>query len=190
MNADVTRWVERDGPKFLRHIGVKEGQKLLDFGCGEGHYAIPAAKAVGLHGKIYAVETDERKVIELRRMLYKCGIGNVEVLRSDCAVDLPNDSIDIALCYDVIHFADRNGRKNIYTEIKRVLKERGCFSVYPKHRQDDEPLMELAHCDLRTVIREIECEGFVLESKSLQILMHDDYYNEGYILNFRKGDAG
>jgi len=190
MNADVTRWIEKDGPKFLRHIGVKEGQRILDFGCGEGHYAIPASKVVGLGGRVYAVERDERKTIALRQLLHEHDTDSANILHSDSTVDLPNDSIDVALCYDVIHFADEQGRRSIYTEIKRVLKERGCLSVYPKHRRDDEPLMELAHIDLQTVIREIECAGFVLESKSLRLLMHDDHYNKGCILSFRKGDAG
>ncbi|MCK4414554.1 MAG: class I SAM-dependent methyltransferase [Candidatus Eisenbacteria sp.] len=188
MNADVKRWVERDGPRFLRQIGAKEGQELLDFGSGEGHYALPAAKVVGRRGKVYAVERDDRLVVELRQLLDEYGISNVVVIHSDSPVDLPSDSIDIALCYDVIHFADQSGRKRIYAEIRRVLREQGQLSVYPKHRQNDEPLMELAHSDLQAVIREIECEGFVLESKSIEELMHDDYYNKGYVLNFRKGD--
>jgi ubiquinone/menaquinone biosynthesis C-methylase UbiE len=188
MNADVRRWIERDGLKFLRRIGAKEDQKLLDFGSGEGHYTIPAAKVVGPFGRVYAVERDDRKVDELQQLLDEYGISNVIVIPSDSARELPSSSIDIALCYDVVHFADRKGRKRIYAEIWRVLKEDGHFSVYPKHRQDDEPLMELAHSDLQDVIREIECSGFALESKSIEDLMHDNYYNRGYILGFSKGD--
>ena len=54
MNADIKKWLEKDGEQFLRKIGLKEGQTVLDFGCGEGHYAIPAAKIVSNKGKVYA----------------------------------------------------------------------------------------------------------------------------------------
>ncbi len=35
MKSDVERWLENDGEKFLKEIGIKKGQKVLDFGCGE-----------------------------------------------------------------------------------------------------------------------------------------------------------
>lgn len=40
--------------------------------------------------------------------------------------------------------------------------------------------------DLEDVIEEIEGAKFKLERKSYEELMHDDHYNKGYILNFRK----
>ena len=44
-------WWERDtGLKFLKEIGLKYGQRVLDFGCRVGHYTIPAAKVVGNKG--------------------------------------------------------------------------------------------------------------------------------------------
>lgn len=46
--------------------------------------------------------------------------------------------------------------------------------------------MELADVDLESVVQEIEKVGFILKSKLLKTLLHNEYYNEGYILNFRK----
>ena len=46
--------------------------------------------------------------------------------------------------------------------------------------------MELAHTKMEEIIKEVEDAGFFLRKKSLKNLIHDDYYNEGYILNFRK----
>ncbi len=40
--------------------------------------------------------------------------------------------------------------------------------------------------DLEGVIEEIQRAKFKLERESCEELMHDDYYNKGYILNFRK----
>ena len=54
MQSDVTYWLEEAGEKLLKHIGIKEKQKVLDFGCGEGNYAIPAAQVVGKDGVVYA----------------------------------------------------------------------------------------------------------------------------------------
>jgi hypothetical protein len=46
--------------------------------------------------------------------------------------------------------------------------------------------MELANISLKSVIKEIEKADFILKHKFLKTLLHDEYYNEGYILNFRR----
>ena len=77
-------------------------------------------------------------------------------------------------------------RTAVYNEIHRVLKKGGLLSVYPKHHKEDSPLMELAGINLEGVVEEIEKAGFILKDKILRTLLHDEYYNEGYILNFRR----
>jgi len=37
-------------------MGIKRGQTILDFGCGSGNYANPAALIVGRKGKVYALD--------------------------------------------------------------------------------------------------------------------------------------
>lgn len=90
----------------------------------------------------------------------------------------------LILCYDVVHYV--KNRKIIYHEFYRVLRPKGIFSLYPKHHKNDSPLMELAHMKLEDIIKEVEEAGFSFQDKFLIRLIHDDYYNEGYILNFRK----
>ena len=65
------------------------------------------------------------------------------------------------------------------------MKE-GIFSVYLKHHKEDSPLNKLADVNLREVIEEIEEAGFILEHEFSKRLLHDEYYNDGYILNFRR----
>ncbi|MFX1590307.1 MAG: 50S ribosomal protein L11 methyltransferase, partial [Promethearchaeota archaeon] len=58
--ARLEKWIEKEGEDVLRDIGVKESQKVLDFGCGSGVYSIIASKIVGNSGKIYAIDSDEK----------------------------------------------------------------------------------------------------------------------------------
>jgi hypothetical protein len=46
--------------------------------------------------------------------------------------------------------------------------------------------MELADMRLEDVIEEVEDAGFALKAKFLKKLIHDDFYDKGYILNFKK----
>jgi hypothetical protein len=47
--------------------------------------------------------------------------------------------------------------------------------------------MELADVTLTSIIDSREDSGFILQDRILKRLIHDDYFNEGFVLNFRKG---
>ncbi len=184
LKSDVEVWLKKDGEEFLSSIGIRKGQVILDFGCGEGHYTIPAARVVGEKGKIYAIDRDEDVLDELVQLIKKNNIKNIEVIKNESKITLENNSVDFLLCYDVIHYL--KNRKIIYSEFYRVLKPKGVFSLYPKHHKNDYPLMELAHVGLKDIIKEVKEVGFSLRDKIFKRLIHDDYYNDGQILNFRK----
>lgn len=186
MEDSVKKWIEHDGEKFLAGIGIKRGQSVLDFGSGEGHYTIPASKVVGKDTKVYALDKDRVALDKLDKTAEKSNIKNIELIRKDSEIPLEDNSLDAVLCYDVIHYQSRKQRIAVYNEIHRVLRKGALFSVYPKHHKEDYPLMELADINLESVVKEIEKVGFILERKLLKTLLHDEYYNEGYILNFRK----
>jgi len=184
VTRDLKNWLEKDGEDFLKAIGVKNGHVVLDFGCGEGHYSIPAAKVAGEKGRIYALDNDKQALTKLIKLIKKNNLKNIEVIKRESKTSLENNSVDFVLCYDVIHYL--KDRAVIYSELHRVLRPRGIFSLYPKHHKNDLPLMELAQMKLEEIIREVEEAGFSLQNKLLKSLIHDDYYNEGYILHFRK----
>lgn len=186
MENSVKNWIEQDGEKFLEGVGIKKGQTVLDFGSGEGHYTVSASKIVGRDGKIYALDRDKGALDKLKKTAEKSNIKNIELIKEDSKVPLEDNSLDAVLCYDVIHYENKKKRIAVYNEIHRVLRKEGLFSVYPKHHKEDYPLMELADIDLESVVEEIEKAGFILECKLLKTLLHDEYYNEGYILNFRR----
>ena len=182
MNADIKKWLEKDGEPFLRKINLKKGQSVLDFGCGEGHYTIPVAKIVGSKGKVYAFDKDKSVLSELEKTARQFSLKNIELMHGDIKVSLEDNFVDVVLCYDVVHYM-RN-RTPMYKEFYRLLKPKGLFSLYPKHRKNDYPLMELASISLETVIKEVEEFGFLLKEKLSLECLHDRYYNECIILNF------
>ncbi len=182
MDDDIKKWLEKDGELFLKKIGLKEGQIVLDFGAGKGHYAIPAAKIVGSKGKIYTFDKDKNALSKLRETARRFGLKNIVIMNGDTKVPLEDNSMDVVLCYDVVHYM--KNRTLIYEEVHRVLKLEGFFSLYPKHYKDDYPLMELASRRLGAVIKEVEKSEFALKDKLFMECFHDDYYNEGFILNF------
>ncbi len=186
MNKEIKNWEEKEGIKFLSKIGIKKGQKVLDFGARIGHYSIPIATVVGNKGSVYALDKNKEPLDELKRKAKAQRLKNIALIKTNGSLEtgLENNSVDATLAYDVLHLIDN--RKKLYKEIHRVLQKNGLFSVYPKHNKLDQPEQGLKNLDPKDVIKEIEAHNFYFEAKHCGLISHDDFLNEGCVLNFRK----
>ncbi|MCD6469964.1 class I SAM-dependent methyltransferase [Candidatus Bathyarchaeota archaeon] len=114
--------------KLLKEAGLKPGQKVLEVGCGPGFFTIPAAKIVGEKGKVYALDVNPVAVETVRRKIKKKGLKNVEVMLADASeTGLPNESIDVAFLFGVVHALDDVDA--VMWEMHRVLKAKGVLSI-------------------------------------------------------------
>jgi ubiquinone/menaquinone biosynthesis C-methylase UbiE len=120
-----------DVRKPLKQAGIKEGQTILDFGCGPGHYAIAAAKMVGAKGKVYALDIQPLAAQSVEKKAKKEGLTNIITIVSDRDTRLPDGSVDIALAYDMISMV--KDKEALAKEVHRVLKPNGIFSVLVEH---------------------------------------------------------
>jgi len=114
--------------KLLNSAGLKPGQKVLEVGCGPGFFTIPAAKIVGEKGRVYALDVNPVAVETVRRKIEEKGLKNVEVMLADASeTGLPDESIDVAFLFGVIHALDDVGA--VMREMHRVLKANGVLSI-------------------------------------------------------------
>jgi len=196
MEHEIKKWEREGGVKFLKKIGVRPGQTILDFGARVGHYTIPAATIVGGKGIVYALDKDAGALDELMHTARSEGLRNITRIKTSGELKIPlgDESVDLVLVYDVIHLigwkekggkttrkGTANDRRKLLEDIHRIAKPKAIVSVYPSHLA--------THTDISSVedIREeIEDSGFVFERDFHETIFHDDKLVEGYILNFRK----
>ena len=165
---------------------LQEGQSFLDYGCGVGYFAIPAARIVGEKGKVYALDKDSDSLNELKRKMAEQRLENIIIVKAEgnLKIGLENNSIDVVLLYDVLHLID--DRERLYREVHRILRRYGIFSVYPKHNKLDNPGWGLENMTPKNIKNEIENYGFYFEEEYCGSLSHDESINKGCVLNFKK----
>jgi len=79
----MAKWSSEQIEVVLRDFGVHQGQTVLDFGCGEGTYTIPAARIVGKHGTVYALDQAESRLDTLRAKAKSAGINIPDLNREN-----------------------------------------------------------------------------------------------------------
>lgn len=189
MNNDTTKWFDEGGIQFLKNIGIEKGQHLLDFGCGSGYYTIPAAKIVNTEGKVYALDKDWNALNELIHQAEREGLQNIVPIIDQSGmldIGLVDESIDVILFFDILHYIDKERREYIYKNAYKLIKAGGWISVFPKHCKSDMPLWNLENMELENIIEEIENENFAFKNKYSEKLIHDENYEKGTILLFSK----
>lgn len=117
--------------KQLQKVGIKEGQTVLDFGCGPGSYTIPAARMVGEKGRVYALDIHPLAVRTVEEKAKKEGLTNIATILSDRDTGLPDECVDVILLYDTIHMM--KDKRALLKELQRVAKPNGVLSILAEH---------------------------------------------------------
>jgi len=124
---------------ILAEVGIKPGFSILDYGCGPGSYTIATAQLVGKSGKVYALDIHSLAVQQVQDTASKKRLTNIETILSDCATGLPDESIDVALLYDILH--DLSEPDKVLAELQRVLKPDGILSFNDHHMKEENEII-------------------------------------------------
>jgi len=123
----------------LLEVGIKPGFCILDYGCGPGSYTIIAAKLAGERGKVYALDIHPLAIQMVKNMSEKKKLTNVEIILSDCATGLPDQSVDVVLLYDTFHGLSKPDE--VLAEMHRVLKPDGILSFNDHHLKEESEII-------------------------------------------------
>jgi 2-polyprenyl-3-methyl-5-hydroxy-6-metoxy-1,4-benzoquinol methylase len=131
---EFREWLADNANTVLREIGLREGQTILDYGCGPGIFTIPAAEIAGAKGTVYAFDVRPQPLERVRGKAENAGLTNIRTIlaeNSSLSTGLQDESTDVILVFDMMHAViDKQG---LLKELHRVLKKNGFLSVFPMH---------------------------------------------------------
>jgi len=112
--------------RICRHIDL-QGKRVLDCGCGKGHYVIALLEQ---GADAWGIEYEASKVAEYKQLHPDLGgrvsQGDIEKM------EYPDESFDIALLHEVLdHVPDDNAALR---EIHRILKPGGSIILFTPNR--------------------------------------------------------
>lgn len=193
IHKDVLHWETTECKQIMQHVGIKENDIVIDFGCGYGHYTLACGLVLNNTGKVYAIDCDKKALnyIEEKKQTYH--IQNIEPIKNDGSpiIDIPDNSADFILLYDVIHIQDKQSKhsmaSSLYKEANRVLKTGGILSTL----NFESDFRKLSGCTknkekitLEGIHQDMIRSGFIF-SHSVDDGVHFDWYHSDY--RMRKG---
>jgi SAM-dependent methyltransferase len=146
---EFREWLTEHALDVLTHIGVREAQTVLDYGCGPGNFTISSARIVGQGGRVYAFEVRARLLERVKERAKQAALHNIIPVLSDnskLAIQLPDKNVDVILVYDVMH--EIKDQRGLLQELHRVLKGDGILSVFPMHMGTAEFMDVVKECGL------------------------------------------
>lgn len=66
----------------IKRFNLREGDLVIDFGCGSGYWATVMAKIVGAGGLILAIDPYEENLRILKDKATKAGLGNIKYFKA------------------------------------------------------------------------------------------------------------
>jgi predicted methyltransferase len=155
--------------KIIEALGLKEGQKVADVGCGPGYFSFKFADLVGPKGLVYAIDVNDQHIDYMSRYAQKYGFENVRpmhVRAEDCDIGL-KDKVDLLFMCSLYHiiYATMNQEEfdRYMGSIRDALADGGRLVVVDNGLVDDATLPyhgPYIHKEL--IIRQLHYYGFRL----------------------------
>ncbi|NLE41700.1 MAG: class I SAM-dependent methyltransferase, partial [Lentisphaerae bacterium] len=182
------KWLDADGAELVRSLGVQSGDRVLDFGCNWGAYAIPLAQTVGADGEVVAVDRDPEAIRALRRNLEKRAVRNIRIADDWKTVrgEVGGRPFRAILLFDVLHMMPVDERARLYADVREMLAEDGRLAIHPKHTRENQPARHFKERSEAEVRHEIESAGFRLAERREVRLWHGHDQEAGCLLVFAK----
>ncbi|MGH3443212.1 MAG: SAM-dependent methyltransferase [Nitriliruptorales bacterium] len=119
------RWQQPD--RVLDALELGEGQKVADVGAGGGYFTYRLARAVGPHGRVYAVDPDADMRLRISERVARKGYSNIVTVDPGDDVRLP-EPVDLVVIVDAFHHLPQD-RTAYFARLAEALRPGGRVAI-------------------------------------------------------------
>jgi len=119
--------------KYIKRFGIKQGDSVVDYGCGPGNFIRNASVLAGEAGIVYAVDVHESAISSVGKLIEKYNLKNVRTIlavKNHCS--LPDKTADIIYAIDMFHMVPDTD--SFLCELKRIIKPNGKLIIEDGHQ--------------------------------------------------------
>jgi ubiquinone/menaquinone biosynthesis C-methylase UbiE len=119
--------------KYIATFGIKQGDTVVDYGCGPGAFVKSASLLAGEKGTVFAVDLHEMAISAVNDLVKKENLKNVKtVLASGNSVAIADKNADVVFAIDMFHMVKDSDR--FLKEICRITKNEGTLVIEDGHQ--------------------------------------------------------
>ena len=178
--SEVDRWLDGEGDRLVRGLGVAAGHRVLDLGCGVGSIVVPAARVVGDEGRVLALDVSESALSAIRQRIAGTPLADrIVLLQTSGEPRFPqvgDGELDAIFLFDVLqHLSDRS---SLFAECRRALRPGGALHINAS---------ELSHpgkVDVAQILETLSMAGFTQTAILRVRLMHYRHMTEDIVRTF------
>ncbi len=115
--------------EVIRALAIRPGMRVADVGAGTGYFAVPIGYAVGVEGKVYAVDLQPAMLAKLREKLTEPDAPrNIELVQGEASkTTLPSRFADVVFVANVWH--ELENPTTALQEVARILAPSGVLAL-------------------------------------------------------------
>ncbi len=120
--------------KYFDSFGIKSADVVIDYGCGPGDYIKFASAAVGVKGKVYAVDIHKLAIKSVKKKIKRRDMANVTpVLADGYSCSIEDNAADLIYALDMFHMVEDT---DLYlNELNRLIKRDGILILEDGHQE-------------------------------------------------------
>ena len=93
---------------LFRRVGLRDGQRVVEIGCGSGNIACWVAEQIAPHGSVVAIDVAPEQIEQARQQAQSQNLRNIEFQVADAySPRLPEGSFDLVYCRLVLSHLTR-----------------------------------------------------------------------------------
>lgn len=133
-------------------FNIKNGDTVIDYGCGSGGYTKKISELLGENGKVYAVDIHELAIESVKKKINKYQLTNVETVLAKNINEIRDNVANVIIAIDMFHMVQD---KNVFLkELYHLIKKDGTLFISTHHMTSE----EVQRIILDSNLWKIQCE--------------------------------